>query len=75
MANKERLALDWLASDRASMIALLEQLVNTDSNSHDKAGVDAVGGHIRNFLSQLSIPCAATPIDRFGDVIIASRVA
>ena len=36
--------LEWLASQRPAMLALLEELVNTDSGSYDKAGVDAVGG-------------------------------
>ena len=31
------------------MLALLQTLVNTDSGSYDKPGVDAVGGHIREF--------------------------
>ena len=46
----ERQILDWLASQRDAMLSLLETLVNTDSGSYDKAGVDAVGGHIRRFL-------------------------
>lgn len=36
-------ALQWLAGQREAMEALLQRIVNTDSNSYDKAGVDAVG--------------------------------
>ena len=50
--QNERQILDWLASQRGAMLALLETLVNTDSGSYDKAGVDAVGGHIRRVPRQ-----------------------
>jgi hypothetical protein len=45
---------DWLASREGDMIALLEKLVNTDSGSYDKAGVDAVRRTIAGSI------CAAT---------------
>ena len=38
-------------------LALLETLVNTDGGSYDKAGVDAVGAHIRAFLDSHGIAC------------------
>ena len=50
--GSERKILDWLGGQRHAMLALLETLVNTDSGSYDKAGVDAVGGHIREFLDE-----------------------
>ena len=31
---------NWLASQEGAMLALIERLVNTDSGSYDKAGVD-----------------------------------
>jgi len=68
----ERPVLDWLAGQHGAMLALLETLVNTDSNSYDKPGVDAVGGHIRDFLSQHGIACEATSDTRFGDAIGAT---
>src|SRR6267142_2493967 len=46
----ERAVLDWLAGERAAMLDLIEALVNTDSGSFDKAGVDAVGGRIGAFF-------------------------
>ena len=45
----EQNILDWLGGQRDAMLALLQTLVNTDSGSYDKPGVDAVGGHIREF--------------------------
>src|SRR5262245_59236411 len=68
----ERSILDWLAGQRTAMLALLETLVNTDSGSYDKAGVDAVGGHIREFLSGNGIATEVTPDTRFGDAISAT---
>jgi glutamate carboxypeptidase len=70
--NIERQILDWLASQRGAMLALLETLVNTDSGSYDKAGVDAVGGHIRKFLEDHGIASDVTPDERFGDAIDAT---
>ena len=65
--------LDWLGGQRDAMLALLQTLVNTDSGSYDKAGVDAVGGHIRDFLGE---PRHRQPRSRraskFGDAITAT---
>ena len=33
----------WLAEQKPAMLRLLEEVVNIDSGSYDKAGVDAVG--------------------------------
>ena len=70
--NGERPVLDWLAQQSGAMLALLEALVNTDSNSYDKPGVDAVGAHICDFLSQAGITPDVTPDERFGDAIGAT---
>jgi glutamate carboxypeptidase len=63
--------LDWLASQRPAMLALLEELVNTDSGSYDKAGVDAVGERIRGFLDRQGIVHDTVANDRYGDVVRA----
>src|SRR5215471_291028 len=63
--------LDWLASQRPAMLALLEELVNTDSGSYDKSGVDAVGERIRGFLARQGITHDTVDNDRFGDVVRA----
>ena len=41
-SETERSILDWLGLQRDAMLALLQTLVNTDSGSYDKPGVDAV---------------------------------
>ena len=35
--------LAWLATQRDAIVGLLGQLVNVDSDSHDKRGIDRVG--------------------------------
>ena len=70
--GSEQQILDWLAGQRDAMLALLETLVNTDSGSYDKAGVDAVGDHIRRFLDANGIASEVTPDSKFGDAITAT---
>jgi glutamate carboxypeptidase len=76
MASKangsERQILDWLGGQHAAMVELLRTLVNTDSGSYDKAGVDAAGGHIREFLHGHGIRTEVTSDDKFGDAIAAT---
>ena len=70
--GSERQVLDWLGSQREAMLALLQTLVNTDSGSYDKSGVDAVGGHIRDFLTGHGIASEVMPDQKFGDAISAT---
>lgn len=61
----------WLAEQRPAMIALLEELVNIDSGSHDKAGVDEVGRRLRRFLDEHGLRTRLLPKRRQGDVLRA----
>ena len=70
--GSERQILDWLGGQREAMLGLLKTLVNTDSGSYDKPGVDAVGGHIRKFLGDNGIDTEVTPDAKFGDAIAAT---
>jgi glutamate carboxypeptidase len=70
--GSERQILDWLGGQRDAMLALLQTLVNTDSGSYDKPGVDAVGGHIRGFLDEHGIATEVTRGEKFGDAITAT---
>lgn len=65
-------ALDWLAGQEGAMLALLERLVNIDSNSYDKAGVDAVGEALEAFLAEHGVACERIPLEIHGDVWKAS---
>ncbi len=66
---------NWLAEQEGAMIGLLERLVNTDSGSYDKAGVDAVGDLIRGFLEAEGIPVETIGIDTHGDAYRATVAA
>jgi glutamate carboxypeptidase len=71
-SDNERKILDWLSGQRPAMLAMLETLVNTDGGSYDKAGVDAVGAHVRKFLDGFGIETHVQPDTKFGDVITAT---
>jgi glutamate carboxypeptidase len=71
-ADSEAAVLDWLGTRRDAMLALLRTLVDTDSGSYDKAGVDAVGAHLREFLGGHGIATELTPGETFGDAITAT---
>jgi glutamate carboxypeptidase len=70
--GSETQILEWLGGQRDAMLALLKTLVNTDGGSYDKAGVDAVGDHIRKFLGEFGIATEVTPGEKFGDAITAT---
>ena len=62
---------EWLASQRQAMIDLLRDVVNIDSGSYDKEGVDAVGARFEQHFSEHGIPFRRESHDRFGDAIHA----
>jgi glutamate carboxypeptidase len=68
----ERRLCDWLADTREAMIALLAEVVNIDSGSSDKAGVDAMGERFRRFLTQHSVATAAISRETRGDILKAT---
>jgi len=63
--------LGWLKEREPDMLALLERIVNIDSGSYNKAGVDAVGEEIRAFLSEQGIQTERVPVEAHGDAIRA----
>src|SRR4051794_9519818 len=62
---------DWLATQRQAMIDLLRDVVNIDSGSYDKEGVDAVGARFERHFSEHGIPFRRESHDSFGDSIHA----
>lgn len=70
--DHEAQIMGWLNERRDDMIALLENLVNIDSGSYDKPGVDAVAAAIRDFLEQAGIACDRLPIETRGDGLRAT---
>jgi glutamate carboxypeptidase len=68
----ERAALDWLAAQDEAMRTLLARLVDIDSGSYDKAGVDRVGDVIRRFLDDHAITHDVVANDKYGYAIRAA---
>jgi glutamate carboxypeptidase len=64
--------VDWLGTQQGEMLALLEDLVNIDGGSYDKAGVDAVGVRIRAFLESHGIACETIENQTYGDALRAT---
>jgi glutamate carboxypeptidase len=62
---------DWLATQKDAMIALLRDLVDTDSGSYNKPGIDAVGARIEAFLTSQGIPVQRVPQSKHGDCLRA----
>jgi glutamate carboxypeptidase len=71
MTARDAEVLDWLDAQEGAMLALLEELVNIDSGSYDKPGVDAVGTRIAAFLTGHGIPITTIPVERYGDALKA----
>lgn len=70
-SEREQQILQWLDGQREAMTDLLRDLVNIDSGSYNKAGVDAVGKVIETHLQENDIASERVPHDRFGDCIRA----
>jgi len=71
MTARETDAVRWLDTQEGAMLALLEELVNIDSGSYDKPGVDAVGARIAEFLAGHGIPVTTVPVEGYGDALKA----
>jgi glutamate carboxypeptidase len=70
--TRETAVLSWLAERDSDMLSLLQNLVNTDGGTYDKAGVDLVGEKIRHFLEAQDIACETLPNERSGDPLRAT---
>lgn len=70
--NPETRLLAWLAGQREAMVTLLAELVNIDSPSDDKAGVDRVGEVLARFLATHDVAVTALPQPAHGDCLRAT---
>jgi len=64
-------AVAWLQGQQDRMVRLLAELVNTDSNSRDKPGVDEAGAVLTRFFIERGIPVETLPQSVVGDVLRA----
>ena len=61
----------WLGTQQPAVLALLREMVNTDSGSYDKLGVDAVGAIVRRFMAEHDIAVEVVPRRHYGDCLKA----
>jgi glutamate carboxypeptidase len=69
LAPQEKAITEWLASQKEAMLGLLAEVVNIDSGSYDKAGVDAVGERFIRFFAEQGLLTSRESNDSFGDAI------
>jgi glutamate carboxypeptidase len=62
----------WLATQQDAMVALLREIVDIDSGSYNKPGIDAVGGVLRRFLEDHGLTVETRPQSRHGDCLRAT---
>jgi len=63
--------LSWLGAHEREMFQLLEQVVNIDCGSANKAGVDRVGALFRAHLERAGIATQVFPLEGHGNCILA----
>lgn len=69
LTAKESEICRWLAEQQPAMLALLEEVVNIDSGSYDKAGVDRVGERFKQFYESHGMTVRTDPNETHGDAI------
>ncbi|MDR3532653.1 MAG: M20 family metallopeptidase [Rhodopila sp.] len=62
----------WLATQQSAMVALLREMVDIDSGSYNKPGIDAVGAVVRRFLESHGLTVETLPQSRHGDCLRAT---
>ncbi|WP_428485753.1 M20/M25/M40 family metallo-hydrolase [Rhodopila sp.] len=62
----------WLVSQQDAMVAMLRRMVDIDSGSYNKPGIDTVGAVVRGFLEDQRIPVEVLPQSRAGDCLRAA---
>ena len=70
-ASTETRITEWLAAHKDAMVDLLREVVDIDSGSYDKSGVDAVGARFERFFAEHDISAWREHHEIFGDAIHA----
>ncbi|MBV9249627.1 MAG: M20 family metallopeptidase [Acetobacteraceae bacterium] len=63
--------ITWLATQQEAMIAMLREMVDIDSGSYNKPGIDAVGAIIQRFMAANNIPVEVVRQQKHGDCLRA----
>ena len=71
MTEESRIAT-WLATQQEAMVAMLREMVDTDSGSYNKPGIDAVGAVVQRFLAAQGIPVETIRQAKHGDCLRAA---
>jgi len=69
LSPKEAQIVGWLAEQKTEMLRLLEDVVNIDSGSYDKPGVDAVGARFVKYFESEGLGVEVEKIETLGDAI------
>ena len=70
--NVEAQVTAWLAEQQPAMLAMLRDMVDIDSGSYNKPGIDAVGTVIQRFMAAHGIPVDVLPQRNHGDCLRAA---
>jgi len=68
-----KVLLEYIDSKEAEMLEFLKKLVNIDSGSYDKAGVDQVGDVLAERLGALDFGVQRSPQKEYGDHVIGHK--
>ena len=69
LKGHEAKVCQWLAERRQAMIDMIEEVVNIDSGSYDKAGVDRVGDRFQRFFAERGMATSVESHETFGNAI------
>ncbi len=70
--NTETQITEWLGTQQQAMIDLLREMVDIDSGSYNKRGIDAVGAAVERFFATQGIPVERVMQSKHGDCLRAS---
>lgn len=63
---------EWLATQQDAMVGLLRDMVDIDSGSYNKPGIDAVGAVVQRFMAEHGIPVEVRRQPKHGDTLRAA---
>ncbi len=62
----------WLGTQQDAMVAMLREMVDIDSGSYNKPGIDAVGAVVQRFMAAQGIPVEVVRQQKHGDCLRAA---
>lgn len=71
MTTTEQQITEWLAAQKPAMLKMIEAMVNTDSGSYNKPGIDAVGAIVSRFMADQGIRVETVAQAKHGDCLRA----